>query len=117
MRLANTAQLGLLVILSGCATPSAITPYGKDSYIVTVDDIWGGNSPGRLQVAAAQEANAYCAKQGKVFRVRNTTGQGTTGWTSTSSTLVFSCIDERDMENTRPNLRREADTVIEDRRR
>lgn len=101
----------------GCATPSAITPYGKDSYIMSVDDVWGGNSPGKLQVKAAQDANAYCAKQGKVLRVRNSTGQGTTGWTSTSSTLVFSCITESDIENTRPELRKEAGTIIEDRRK
>jgi len=105
-----------ITFLFGCASPSAIVPYGKDSYIVSVDDVWGGYSPGKLQVKAAQEANAYCAKQGKVVRVRNTSGQGTQGWTSTSSNLIFSCIDEYDPENTRPNLRKEADTVIEDRR-
>ena len=108
--------LGFLFVLYGCASPSAITPYGKDSYIISVDDVWGGYSSGKLQVKAAQEANAYCSKQGKVVRVRNTSGQGTQGWTSTSSSLVFSCIDERDPENTRPDLRKEADTVIEDRR-
>ena len=108
---------GTSLLLAACASPSAITPYGKDSYIVSVDDVWGGNSPGRLQVTAAQEANSYCAKQGKVLRVRNTSGQGTTGWTSTSSTLIFSCISEGDSENTRPELRKEAETVIEDRRK
>ena len=102
--------------LFGCASTSAVVPYGKDSYIVSVDDVWGGYSPGKLQIKAAQKANAYCAKQGKVVRVRNTSGQGVHGWTSTSSNLIFSCIDESDPENTRPNLRKEADTVIEDRR-
>jgi putative hemolysin len=108
--------MSVTALMTGCATPSAITPYGKDSYIISVDDVWGGNSPGKLQVKAAQEANAYCAQQGKVLRVRNTSGQGTAGWTSTSSTLVFSCIAEHDVENTRPELRKEAETVIEDRR-
>ena len=106
----------VLVVLSGCATPSAIVPYGKDSYMISVDDIMGGYSSGNLQVKAAQEANAYCAKQGKVMRVRNVSGQGVQGWTSTSANLIFSCIDEDDPENTRPDLRKEADTVIEDRR-
>ena len=106
-----------LTVVAGCSTPSAITSYGKDSYILSVDDIWGGNSPGRLQVKAAQDANAYCAQQGKVLRVRNTSGQGTTGWTSTSSTLIFSCITENDVENMRPDLRKEAETIFEDRRR
>lgn len=104
-------------LLASCATPSQIAPYGKDSYIVAVDDAWGATSPQSLQVRAAQEANAFCAKQGKVMRVRNTSGQGTTGWTITSSSLVFSCIAPDDPENTRPDLRKEADTVIEDRRK
>ena len=106
-----------ITLAAGCGTPTAITPYGKDSYIISVDDVWGGNSPGRLQVKAAQDANAYCGQQGKVLRVRNTSGQGTTGWTSTSSTLIFSCLTENDVENTRPELRKEAETTIEDRRR
>jgi hypothetical protein len=104
---------GLFFILIGCASPSAIAPYGKDTYILSVDDVWGGYSPAQLQVKAAQEASAFCAKQGKVLRVRNTMGQGTYGWTSTSSSLIFSCVYESDPENTRPELRKEADTVIE----
>jgi len=105
--------LSTLTILSGCASTSDIVPYGKDSYLVNVDDVWGGHSPGKLQVKAAQDASAYCAKQGKVMRVRNTSGSGVTGWTSTSSNLIFSCIAESDPENTRPALRKEADVVIE----
>lgn len=108
--------VSLVGLVVGCASSSPVAPYGKDSYIVSVDDVWGGNSLGKLQVKAAQEANAYCSKQGKVMRVRNTSGQGTQGWTSTSSSLVFSCIDEGDPENTRPELRKAPDTVIEDRR-
>ena len=106
----------ILALLTGCASTSAIAPYGKDSYILSVEDMWGGQSSGKLQVKAAQEASEYCAKQGKVMRVRNTSGQGVQWWTGTSSNLIFSCIDENDPENTRPNLRKEADTIIEDRR-
>jgi len=113
---AFTMLASFVVLLVGCASSSSVAPYGRDSYIISVDDIWGGHSLGKLQVKAAQEANAYCSKQGKVMRVRNTSGQGTQGWTSTSSSLVFSCIDESDPENTRPDLRKEPDAVIEDRR-
>jgi len=104
---AAIAALGILALAVGCATPSAVTPYGKDSYIISVDDVWGGYSSSSLQVKAAQEANAFCAKQGKVMRVRNVTGEGTAGWTSTASSLVFSCISETDPENTRPDVRRQ----------
>ena len=103
--------------LVGCATTSDIVPYGRDSYMLSAGDVWGGYSGGTLQVKAAQRANEFCRSQGKVFVVRNAGTAGVQGWTSTSSTLVFSCVSESDPEFTRPNLRKEADTVIEDRRR
>jgi hypothetical protein len=95
-----------VMIFTGCATTSDIVPYGKDTYMLSAGDIWGGYSSGTLQVKAAQRANEYCQSIGKVFVVRNTGTAGVQGWTSTSSTLVFSCVDEKDAENTRPNLRR-----------
>ncbi len=100
------SSLGLIGLISGCATTSDIVPYGKDTYMLSAGDIWGGYSSGTLQVKAAQRANEYCQSIGKVFVVRNTGTAGVQGWTSTSSTLVFSCVDEKDAENTRPNLRR-----------
>jgi hypothetical protein len=84
--------------------------------MLAAGDVWGGYSSGTLQVKAAQRANEFCRSQGKVFIVRNTGSAGVQGWTSTSSTLIFSCVDDSDPEYTRPSLRREADTVIEDRR-
>ncbi len=99
-------SLGLIGLISGCATTSDIVPYGKDTYMLSAGDFWGGYSSGTLQVKAAQRANEYCQSMGKVFVVRNTGTAGVQGWTSTSSTLVFSCVDEKDAENTRPNLRR-----------
>jgi hypothetical protein len=113
-------KIGLLMALLalfGCATTSDIVPYGKDSFLLSSDDVWGGYSQGSLQVKAAQRASAFCAERGKVFVVRNTSGQGVQGWTSTSSTLIFTCVSDSDPEYQRPNLRKEADTVIEDRRK
>jgi hypothetical protein len=81
-----------------------------------VDDFWGGHTPNSLQVKAGQQASAYCAQQGKVMRVRNTSNDGTPGWTSTSSSLIFSCISASDPENTRPELRPVPSTIIEHRR-
>jgi hypothetical protein len=104
-------------LIVGCATTSDVVPYGKDSYMLSSGDVWGGYSQGSLQVKAAQRASSFCAEKGKVFVVRNTGGQGVQGWTSTSSTLIFSCVSENDPEFQRPNLRKEADSVIEDRRK
>jgi hypothetical protein len=110
-------SLFVITVISGCASTSEVVPYGKDSYIISTEDSAGCLSPAKLQVNAAKEANEYCAKQGKVMRVRNTSSHGTQGWTGTSSSLIFSCISESDPEYTRPDLRREPDTVIEDRRK
>jgi len=107
--------LGVLLV-AGCATTTDVVPYGKDTYLLSTADIWGGYSQGSLKVKAAQRASAFCAEQGKVFTVRNTGGQGTQGWTSTSATLIFSCISENDPENQRPNLRKDPAIVIQDKR-
>jgi hypothetical protein len=76
----------------------------------------GGYSSGSLQVRAAQEANKFCNQMGKQMVVRNTNNEGVQMWTGTSSGLIFSCISEKDPEYVRPALRKEADTVIENRR-
>ena len=109
----SVSVVSALVILSGCASTSEIVSYGKDSYLLNVEDITGVHSPGKLQVKAAQDASAYCAKQGKVMRVRNTPATDFARREGTSSSLVFSCIAENDPENTRPPLRKEPDVVIE----
>lgn len=90
--------------LAGCATTSQVVPYGKDSYMIAAEDVWGVSSSSSMQVNAARKAGEFCASQGKVMRVRNTVQEGTQMWTGTSSSLVFSCITESDPENTRPNL-------------
>lgn len=113
----RAAAIVITVALSGCATTSEIVPYGKDSYLLAAEDAWGGHSQGALQVKAAKAAAEFCGRQNKVFVVRNTNASGVAGWTSTSSTLIFSCVDEQDPEYQRPNLRREPSTVIEDRRK
>jgi hypothetical protein len=107
--------LSTLPILSSCASTSEIVPYGKDSYIISVDDVSGMASPTKLKIKAAKAASEFCAKQGKVMHVRNTDEKGNWGWTSTSSSLIFSCVDENDAENTRPNLQKAPDVIIENR--
>jgi hypothetical protein len=108
--------LPIAFMINGCASTSPITQYGKDTFIVSASDSMGGYSSGSLQVRAAQEANKYCAQMGKQMVVRNTNNEGVQMWTGTSSGLIFSCISENDPEYVRPTLRKEANTVIEDRR-
>lgn len=106
-----SGALGALSV--GCGASSEIAPYGKDSYIISIQDSMGSNSSARLQVTAAKEASAYCAQQGKVMRMRNTSGSGAQWFTGTSSNMIFSCIGENDPENTRPNVKREPNAVVE----
>lgn len=103
----RSIEIASLLLVASCASSSDIAPYGRDSYMVSMDDAWGWHSPSALQVRAAQRANTFCAEQDKVMTVRNTAGQGSPGWTVTSSSLIFSCIDKNDPENVRPNLRKE----------
>jgi putative hemolysin len=107
----------LIFVLTGCSSVSPVTPYGKDTYIIGAQDGgMGTKTTAQLQVMAAQQANEYCAKQGKVMHVRNTKGQTGSSWEAASAGLIFSCIDESDPEYSRPSLRKEPDVLIEDRR-
>jgi hypothetical protein len=43
-------SFSLIGLMSGCATTSDIVPYGKDTYMLSAGDVWGGYSSGTLQV-------------------------------------------------------------------
>ena len=109
-------SLLIVTVFAGCASTSAITPYGRDSYIVSAQDTSGFSSSAQLQINAAEKANAFCESIGKVMHVRNTSNRDDL-YTGNSSSLIFSCVSESDPEYGRPDLRPVPDTVIEDRRR
>jgi hypothetical protein len=106
------ALVALACALCACASAPEIAPYGKDTFILSVGDTMGMSQPASLRVQAAQHASSHCARMGKVMQVRNSNDSGIAWLTSTSSSLVFSCLDESDPENRRPILRKEADAVI-----
>lgn len=114
MDISKVSVIALIITLSGCAS-TEIASYGKDSYLATSGDWWGMTSPNSLRMKTAREANLYCAKLGKKMIVRRTESQGVTGWTSTSSDLVFSCVSESDPEYQRPNLKSDPNVIIENR--
>jgi hypothetical protein len=106
-------SLVIFTVLAGCASTSAVTPYGRDSYIVSAQDSMHVPSPAKLQVRAAQKANEFCASKGMVMHVRNTSNN--VDFSGSSSSLICSCISESDPEHVRPDLRTVPDTVIEGR--
>ena len=101
------AVLSIAALAVGCAAPSAITPYGKDTYIIWLDSSVETYSSDTLQVMAAQEADAFCTKQGKALRVRNTAGPYTGEKTRTSASLIFNCVAEGAVDSTRPEPRKQ----------
>lgn len=76
--------------LSACTT-STISPYGQDTFLLTVADDLGTSQKAKLRARAAQEANAHCAGMGKQMTVGSAEDKGVAWLSSTSSQLVFSC--------------------------
>ena len=81
--------LGLMVLmLSGCST---MAPAGRDSFMVHTS-----SGP-----RAANMASKKCSESGQVIVIRNLSTD------INGATMVFSCVDENDPENQRPNLRKD----------
>jgi hypothetical protein len=78
--------------LSACGTTSKIAPYGKDTYLLNVEDYWGTTMPTTMQIQAAEEANNHCKKLGRTMQVKSSDNWGVTMLSSTSSSLIFTCI-------------------------
>jgi hypothetical protein len=92
--------------MTGCAVASEIVPMGKDSYMVMSPETIGGH--GRIIVLEA--ANKYCASQNTHMIVRTIDANAMT------VSLTFSCVYDNDPEYQRPNLKKDPNIVIENRR-
>jgi hypothetical protein len=89
---------------------------GKDSYMIS-GRAAGGLNAGKGNVAALQQANAYCANMGKFAIVRRIDTNGIAALGAESTQIVFSCVTEDDPEYTRPTLSKDPTTIIEDQRK
>jgi hypothetical protein len=76
----------------------------------------GGLNAGEGNVAAVQEANAYCVTMKKFMVVRRIDNQGMAALGGETTSLIFSCVDENDPEYKRPDLRKEPGVIIQDQR-
>lgn len=65
---------------------------------------------------AMQEANKHCVGLGKEIVVTNTRNGVMNQYGDGSAEVIFRCLDPGDPDLKRLNYRKEADTVIEDRR-
>jgi len=100
----EVVAVGKALCLTGCENTSDVVPAGKDSYLVS-GSVHGGTLGGKSLVDATKKANDYCAKEGKVMIIRNTTTGGSAIWANETSNLIFSCVAKDDPEYQRPNLK------------
>lgn len=105
-------KIGLAIVallsgsVAGCAAASDPIPVGPDSFMVTAPETLNGH--GRDLVLKA--ANRTCAAENTHMILRRLDASGL------SIGLVFSCVTTNDPEYQRPNLRREPNIIIEERR-
>jgi len=88
---------------------------GRDSYLIT-GHARGGTVAGESLIAASKQANAFCAKQGLVMIFRHSQAGGNAAFGGETDQLLFSCVSESDPEYKRPNIRKDADVVVQDQR-
>lgn len=105
--------LALACLLAGCVGTSDIVPAGKDSYLIA-GHAGGSFNAGKGLIEATKQANAYCAKQQRFMVIRRTQESGNAGFGGQSDELIFSCVTADDPEYTRPNLRKDPTTIVED---
>lgn len=111
----SVALLFGIITFSGCAINSGVVPMGQDTYIVSRQAATGFTGLGSLKAKAFREASDYCISQNKNIQVVNTI-ESSPPYVLGNFPRVeiqFMCLDERDVELSRPKLKKEADVVIE----
>jgi hypothetical protein len=105
------------VSLVGCAQSSGVLKLGPDTYTVSAAaaPARGGSSEARK--IALTEANQHCTVMAKEILVTNVVTATTNVHGAGSAEVTFRCLALGDPELQRPDYRRPADTVIEDRRK
>ncbi len=86
--------VSILVALTGCTSSSGIIPDGQSSYRVIHTGDTGFTNSNTLTKDAYAEANAFCAKQGKIVETLNLESKQARpmgGWPEAS--LWFRCVN------------------------
>lgn len=96
-------------ILTACVSMTAVTPAGKDTYLLAGDDAWEASSGFSIKTKLYQKADSYCESIGKKFMPLSDSSVGY------SAQLRFRCLDEGDPELSRPDLQPVPDVRIEHR--
>jgi hypothetical protein len=114
----NFLLLTMCLFLIGCAANTGVVPIGQDTFMVSRQAATGFSGPGNLKAEAFREANEYCISKGKSLQVVSTTETGPPYIFGNypKAEIQFMCLDLNDPELKRPKLRKEADTVVEERK-
>lgn len=84
-------MIGLAAVLGGCASVSPVATLESGVYTLSVQNVstWGSRS--QVITKAADQANEFCARQGKAAHLVNAVDNGTPGLMPLQSTIVFRC--------------------------
>ena len=104
-----------LIVFAGCASNSGVVPIGPDTFMISRQAATGFPGLGNLKADALKEANQYCIGQRKHMRVVNTseTSPPYVFGNYPRAEIEFMCLDEKDLELTRPKMEKSPDTIIE----
>jgi hypothetical protein len=107
----------LTVALTGCAMSNGIQKMGPDTYSVSAiaAPIRGGAAG--AEITALEDANRFCASQGKEIMVKNTSSRAMNAVGAGSAMITFQCLAGGDRGLTRPTYQSAPDVVIQDNRR
>jgi len=107
--------LGMVLLLTGCATNSGVVPIGQNSYMVSRQAATGFSGSGKLKAEAFQEASEFCTKISKYLQVVNTEEAKPPFILGNypKAEVQFRCLDKNDPELSRPTLKPVPNVVIE----
>lgn len=105
----------LPILMVGCASNSGVVPIGQDTFMVSRQAATGFSGTGTLKSEAFQEANKYCADQGKKLQVVST-NESQPPYVMANfprAEIQFMCLNSNDAELGRPKLQKTPNTIIE----
>lgn len=106
--------LGLVVLLTSCASSTQIVPEGPDTFIAYKQAATGFSGTAPLKMEAMRDAAKYCEDEGKKYVVVSTseTPGGAFG-RYPGAEVHFRCLNEGDPDLKRPRMEPSPNTVIE----
>ena len=102
-------------LILGCASNSGVVPIGEDTFMVSRQAATGFSGSGTLKADAIKEATQYCVERGKSLQVISTYEAEPPYILANfpKAEIQFMCLTEGDAELGRPQLKQQADSVIE----